>query len=76
MHKRKERGRGREVGWGGNKLNPVKLFFHSQWGLARDWLTHERQDKASERKTIPNTVAVSDVAECLEFNPLSHVQLN
>lgn len=46
-HKQKKNARGRregEGGWvgGGNKLNPVKLFFHSQWVWQRA-LTNTRK---------------------------------
>lgn len=62
-HKGKgKEGRGRGGEGGSNKLNPVKLFFHSQW-VDKLW-------RRQTRRTVP-----SDVRECLEFNPLSHVRL-
>lgn len=61
------------VVWGGGKLNPVKLFFHSLWVWHRALTTHARCE-ISCSKCKPDGTRLQR-RECLEFNPLSHVRV-
>lgn len=61
------------MGWGGGKLNPVKLFFHSLWVWHRAPTTHARCE-ISCSKCKPDGTGLQR-RECLEFNPLSRVRV-
>lgn len=61
------------MAWGGGKLNPVKLFFHSLWVWHRTLTTHARCE-ISCSKCKPDGTGLQR-RECLEFNPLSRVRV-